>query len=59
MRPTNDEDFYDRRAADIQSAADKGDLDTAAHLIAHAVLEEGPGAYKHLTAANNRRNGKS
>jgi hypothetical protein len=36
----------------------KSSNDTAAHLMAHAHLEEGPGVFKHLTDANNRNKGR-
>jgi hypothetical protein len=58
FKSSNDKDFYDQRAADIQAAVDNDDLDTAAHLMAHAHLEEGPGVFKHLTDANNRNKGR-
>ncbi|BBB01097.1 hypothetical protein RVR_8350 [Actinacidiphila reveromycinica] len=55
MPSNNDRAFYDQRATEVQNAVQSGDIDAAARLVAHTVIEEGTDALTHLTNSLNQQ----
>lgn len=50
----NDQDFHDQRASDIQAAVNNGDIDAAARLVSHLIIEEGAAGLGQVTEAIER-----
>ena len=51
---TADQQFYNQRANDVQNATNSGDIEAAAALVAHTLIEEGPAGLTKLTDAITR-----
>ncbi|MEE4541012.1 hypothetical protein V2S66_03390 [Streptomyces sp. V4-01] len=46
--------FYNQRATEVQDAVARGDIESAADLVAHLIVEEGPKGLAEVTDAINR-----